>query len=95
MNEPLIKACQEQPFTILCDGGNDNFEKKYFGIMVRLWDQKYEKVVTRFLDAPVCNFATGELLFKALETVLETRGIPWINVVGFGSDSASVMVGKK
>ena len=30
VNEPLVKACQEQPFTILCDGGNDNFEKKYF-----------------------------------------------------------------
>ena len=25
VNEPVIKACQEQPFTILCDGGNDNF----------------------------------------------------------------------
>ena len=33
VNKPLIKACKEQPFTIICDGGNDNFEKKYFGIM--------------------------------------------------------------
>ena len=95
MNEPLIKACQEQPFTILCDGGNDNFEKKYFGIMVRLWDNKLGKVITRFLDASVCNIATGETLFKALEAVLEARGMPWSNVVGFASDSASVMVGKR
>ena len=65
VNEPLIKACQEQPFTILCDGGNDNFENKYFGIMVRLWDEGLGKVTTRFLDAPVCNIATGETLFKA------------------------------
>ena len=50
----------KQPFTILCDGVNDNFEKKYFGIMVRFWDEKLRKVVTRFLDAPVCNIATGE-----------------------------------
>ena len=59
MNEPLIKACQNQPFTILCDGGNDNFEKKYFGIMVCVWEEKLNKVVTGFLDAPVCNLATG------------------------------------
>ena len=39
-------------FTILCDGGNDNFEKKYFGIMVRFWDEQIKKVATRFLDAP-------------------------------------------
>ena len=57
-NEPIVNACQEQPFTILCDGGNDNFEKKYFGTMVRFWDEKLGKVVTRFLDAPMCNIAT-------------------------------------
>ena len=33
------------------------------------------------------------LLFDALSTVLSERGIPWSNVVGFCSDSASVMVG--
>ena len=30
-----------------------------------------------------------------LDQVLEARGIPWSNVVGFCSDSASVMVGKR
>ena len=76
VNNPLIKACKEQPFTIICDGGNDNFEKKYFGIMVRLWDDKLGKVITRFLDAPVCNIATRKTMFRALAVVLEARGIP-------------------
>ena len=52
-------------------------------------------VITHFLDAPVCNIATEETLIKALEAVLEARGIPWINVIGFASDSASVMVVKR
>ena len=86
-NEPVVKACREQPFTILCDGGNDKFEKKCFGIMVRFWDEKLGKVVTRFLDAPICNIATGESLFNAMDGVLETRQIPWQNVIGFASDS--------
>ena len=73
INEPLVKACQEQLFTLLCDGGNHNFEKKYFGIMVRFWEERLGKVVTRFLDAPVCNIATRETLFPALSAVLEAQ----------------------
>ena len=95
VNEPVVKACHQQPFTILCDGGNDNFEKKYFGIVVWFWDNQLDKVATRFLDAPVVNIATGETLFQALDSVLQVRAIPWINVIGFASDSASVMVGKR
>ena len=94
-NKPVITACQEQPFTILRDGGNDNFEKKYFGILVRFWNEKLRKVVTRFLDAPVVNIATGESLFKSIAHVLETHHVPWRNVIGFASDIASVMVGKR
>ena len=60
--EPVVEAISKQPFTILCDGGNDNLENKYYGIMVRFWDEKLRKVATRFLDAPVCNIATGESL---------------------------------
>ena len=91
----VTKMCQKQPFTILCDGGNDNFDKKYFGVLVRLWDKHISQVVVRFLDCPVCNIATGETLFQALSKVLEDRAIPWGNVIGFGSDSASVMVGHR
>ena len=94
-NEPIINALLTQPFTIRCDGGNDNFEKKYFRIMVRFWDVQLRKVVTCFLDAPICNIATGESLFNALSGVLEKHKIPWKNVIGFASDSASVMVGKR
>ena len=41
------------------------------------------------------NIATGETLFQALDSTLQTRAIPWANVIGFASDSASVMVGKR
>ena len=42
---------------------------------------------------PVCNIATAEKLFDALDTVLEEHEISWDNVVGFVSDTANVMVG--
>ena len=43
------------------------------------------------------QFATSQLetLFNAMAGVLETSHIPWRNVIGFASDNASVMVGKK
>ena len=93
-DDAVISACRKQKFSILCDGGNDNFNKKYFGILVRLWDDRRREVAVRFLDIPVCNIATGEILFQALATALESRAILWENCIGFASDSASVMVGR-
>ena len=93
--DAVVSACQTQQFTILCDGGNDNFHKKYFGVMVRLWDVRRSEAVVRFLDCPVCNIATGQTLFDALSAVLEKPFIPWENMIGFAFDSASVMVGRR
>ena len=45
--EAVVSACQRQPFSILCDGGNDNFQKKYFGILVRLWDEAQCSALSR------------------------------------------------
>ena len=52
-------------------------------------------VATRFLDALVVNTATGETLFQALYSVLQTHTIPWINVIGFASNTVSAMVEKR
>ena len=59
-NLPVAEACAKQPFSILCDGGNDMFDKKYFAIIVRFWNECVGKTVTRFLAMPVCNIATAQ-----------------------------------
>jgi hypothetical protein len=92
LNAEVIAECQKYPFTILCDGGNDMIEKKYFAIMVRYWNQSARQPVTRFLCMPVCNIATAAALFEALSKELESRNLPW-NVIGYASDTCSVMVG--
>ena len=43
---------------------------------------------------PVCNIATGQSLFTAIEQEFDSCKIPWDNMIGFASDTASVMVGK-
>ena len=94
LNEVVFNACRSQPFTILCDGGNDDLDRKYFEILVRFWNDDAGVAVTRFLAMPVCNIATGASLFNAIDKELKNHDIPWSNVTGFCSDSASVMVGK-
>ena len=61
--------------------------------MVRFWHEAACQPITRFLAMPVCNIATAEVLFNALAQELESRNIPWSNVIGYASVTASVMVG--
>ena len=90
MREEVVSTCRSSPFTILCDRGTDQADKKYFAVLVKYWD---DKVATRFLAMPVCNIATVEKMFEALDKVMEEHEIPWENVVGYASDTANVMVG--
>ena len=92
-NEPVVTLCQNNPFSVLCDEGNDNDDKN-FAILVRLWDDQLGKPATRFLHMPVCNIGTADKLFDAIDSTLEERKIPWSNVVGFESDTTNVMMGK-
>ena len=93
MREQVVRECRSSPFTILCDGGNDQIDKKYFAVLVRYWDDNVHHVATRFLAMPVSNIATAERLFDTLNAVMEEHEIPWENVVGYASDTANVMVG--
>ena len=92
-SEPVFSLCRENPFSILCDEGNDKDDKN-FAILVRMWDDKLGKPMTRLLDMPVCNIGTAENLFEAISKALEERKIPWSNVVGFESDTTNMMIGK-
>lgn len=62
LNSEVVQQCQSSPYTILYDGGNDQIDKKYFAIMVRLWNEAARQPVTRFLAMPTCNVSTAEAL---------------------------------
>ena len=49
-SDEVVQICRTSPFTLLCDGGNDQSHQKYFGITVRYWDKKFKQPVTRFLS---------------------------------------------
>ena len=45
--------------------------------MVRYWDKEAEQPVTHILNMPVCNIATAEVLFTAIEKEFRSCKIPW------------------
>lgn len=94
LNDQVTMACKTSHFSILCDGGNDQDVRKFFAIMVRYWSEHEKQAVTRFLAMPVCNIATGETMFEVISEELDSRSIPWDHLIGYASDTASVMVGK-
>ena len=67
----VVNICRTSPFTLLCDAGNDQFGKKCFAIMVRVWDESREQAVTRFLAMLVHNVSTAEALFDAINSEFE------------------------
>ena len=69
LNQEVLQYCCTSPFTLLCDGGNDQTDRKYFGIMVRYWYEEARKPVTSIVCLHVCNIATAESLFTQREGV--------------------------
>ena len=91
LNRKVIEACRSAPFA---DGCNDQDARKFFAIMVRFWDENACHAIIQFLAMSVCNRATAEALFDVLSEELNSQDIPWSNVIGYASDTASVMVGR-
>ena len=66
LREEVVSTCCSSPFTILCDGGNGQVDKKTFAVLVRYWDDRVNHVATRFLVMPVCNIATAKNCLRHL-----------------------------
>ena len=60
-----------------------------------MFDEEIKQVATKFVDLPTCNIGTADELFATIAESFEKRRIPWENMVGYGSDNASVMVGNR
>lgn len=79
-------------FSILIDESTDIATKKSLAIVVRYF--KCEKVVDRFLDLIEVSDGTAQGIYDSLVDCITNHGIEMKNVVGFGSDNASVMMGR-
>lgn len=96
--EPLISYMKKAPFSISTDGSNDRHssDKPYPLIVTCATDLESGEVKNHLLCIPNLKEAgTGQNIFRLIDNTLSAYDIPWRNCICFGSDNASVMIGKR
>lgn len=61
------RDAKESFFTIRCDEGNDRGTDKGFAILVRIFEEEFLSVKSRFLVMPIVNIVTGANLYMAMD----------------------------
>ena len=64
-------------------------------MFVRYFDSNRHDVIDALLDTIEVENGTAQHLYQAVKYLLKERGIPFENIVGFGSDNCSTMIGEK
>ena len=74
MRAEVVKVCRSLPFVM---GGTIKLTRNTLPCWLDIGTAKFIMLNTRFLAMPVCNIATAEKLFDALDTVMEFHGTIW------------------
>ncbi|KAK3885504.1 hypothetical protein Pcinc_010245 [Petrolisthes cinctipes] len=61
--------------------------------MVRFYDEEKRRVTDALLDVIEVDDANAESLYKSVKELLQCNEIPLHNIIGFGSDNCSTMLG--
>ena len=64
-------------------------------MVVRYFDPNKHSGVDTLLDTVAVENGTAQGLFQAVKCLLKEKNIPFENIVGFGSDNCSSMMGEK
>ena len=95
--EDLVSLMQQTPYSLSVDGSNDTSLEKINPLTVRVYDEKSQKVDTRFLDMCTTSgidAATAKAIFDKMSGVLSNYKMPWDNCIGLGVDNTSVNTGR-
>ena len=83
-------------FSLLIEESNDRgVEAKDLVILLRFFDTKLMKAVTRFLDLPTANDGTAAAIFAKVSESLESRGLSYDKLICFNSDTCNTMKGQR
>lgn len=89
----IANKMKEGPFVLGTDASQEG-DKKFFPLVVRSIDEQGQ-IHTELLSNPsLDDSATGENIFKLLDSQLKDYNIPWDNCVSLVCDNANVMTGR-
>ncbi|XP_044005542.1 uncharacterized protein LOC122850462 [Aphidius gifuensis] len=98
--EELTKILQKQKFSILTDESPDISAVKTSCVLVRFFSYKEGRIVTKVWDLiqvlipGEATSATAQHLYDNILASFSVKNIPKENVIGFGSDGCSTMMGR-
>lgn len=90
--EILSSILRDRPFSIIMDESTDQGICKVLAIVVRYFDKK---TVSRLLSMVEVSECKSQNLYDKLKQKFKDMNIPMKNMIGYGADNASVMMGSK
>ena len=89
------EICRTQNFSVVIDESTDASITPVLAFVIRYFDLKKLDATDALLKAVVVENGSAVSLFNSSKHLFEERSIPITNIIGFGSDNSSTMLGKK
>lgn len=80
---------------MIIDESTDISVTQIFVAVIRYFDLSKQDVTDELLDTVTVESGTARSLYYGIKTLFNERQIPLKNVIGFGSDNCSTMMGSK
>ncbi|KAL0860066.1 hypothetical protein ABMA27_010381 [Loxostege sticticalis] len=91
--QELLDDIGNQKFSILLDESTDVSVSKHLGLVIRYYSSKQEKIVSSFLELVSIERADAKGIVEGLVACLENYKLNINQMIGIGTDNASVMTG--
>ncbi|CAG4960429.1 unnamed protein product [Parnassius apollo] len=92
--DTLLIDIGTQKYSIILDESTDVSVSKYMGIIIRYFSLNTNNIVSSFLSLEPIERADARGIVTSLVKCLESQSLPIQNLIGIGTDNASVMTGR-
>lgn len=91
--EMLKEDFKDQPFSLLIDESTDIAVHKFLGFIIIYYSKLHQTIVSTYLDLAELHECNAEGIVSAIKKTLKRFDLRLENLMGIGTDNASVMVG--
>ena len=95
--EELKQGMQENPSRIMLDGNNETGLQKMYPITVRIYEVRFNQIMTRFFDMGLLEGSTASTAESMLASVAEQfndHNFSWDYCVAIGLDNTNANIGE-
>ena len=91
----VTNICKESKFLTIIGESTNVSVTQILAVILRYLDSNKHDVIDALLDTVEVENGTAQHLYQAVKCLLKKRGIPFENIVVFGSDNCSTMMSKR